>query len=127
MKRKQTVLLVLDVVFLLLVMLAPKLSGWMLGSWEDCWVAEMGFLCPACGGTRCVQFLSQGRIREALQSNWYLCLLLLYGGVLLCMANLAVLFRVEFAEKAMRKMGNHWVLIGLFAGFALFGILRNVL
>ena len=127
MKRKEWILLVSDIALFALVLASPKIAEWMLGWVQDCWVAEMGLLCPACGGTRCIRFLSQGRILEAIQSNWYVCLLLLYGGVLLGLTNLAVLFRVEFARKAVKKLCNSWVLIVLFAGFAVFGVLRNFL
>lgn len=125
MKQKWLVLLA-DVALLTLVLLAPSLSQWMLDQWEDCPVAEMGWLCPSCGGTRCVQALSQGHIGQALQSNWYVCLLLVYGCIWMGMVNLAALFRIEWAKRMATWMCKPWILATLFSGFALFGVLRNV-
>lgn len=125
MKRKQTILLLADLCLLALVLAVPRLTNWMLESWPDCWVTKAGLLCPACGGTRCVRFLAQGRIWEALQSNWYMCLLLAYGGVLLLLSHFMVFSRMTIAGKALRILIKNAVLISLCVGFAIFGILRN--
>lgn len=127
MKRKKTILLLADLGLVAAVLATPWLTGWMIDSWPACWATEFGWLCPACGGTRCVRFLAQGRIWEALQSNWYMCLLLAYGGTLLVLAHLAVFARLRVAKKAVNVLCKDAVPVALCVGFALFGILRNFL
>lgn len=127
MKKKGWTLLAADVLLAMAVLAVPGLCGWMLRSWPECWVRQYGLLCPACGGTRCVNFLIHGQLFDALQVNGYVCLLILYGMVLWILLHLQVFFRVEFARKAVKVLCRPVVVAALFMGFAVFGVARNFL
>ena len=44
-----------------------------------CWIYEhTGFLCPSCGGTRCVQNIMKGNLVEAFQSHIVFFIILVY-------------------------------------------------
>ena len=53
-------ILLLDAVLLAAIPLGNLLTNWMLAVMPPCFVLEYGLLCPVCGGTRCVRFITEG-------------------------------------------------------------------
>lgn len=118
-------LLLLDLGILLLILLAGPLSAWMLDVLPGCFVAELGYLCPACGSTRCVQALSRGELALAFSLHPMLCISLVYLTVLLLFLHLRVLWGKRWCSCIFAGL-THWKTISLWGlCYALFGILRN--
>lgn len=102
------------------------LSGEMLKTHTVCSWLLLGAKCPTCGGTHFVNALFSGDILGALQHNAFLFLLTVFFGVSLIFLDLAVFFRVAFAEKALKKMYSIPSLIVFCTLLVLFTILRNL-
>ena len=125
MKRKYS--LWLDVGFLALLPLAALLAKWMLGALPDCPVMKAGLLCPACGGTRCLLQLTKGNFLQALRYNAYFFFTawLLFG--LLVLGNVWALTHGKKGGVLLKKVLRPRWIVAWAIGFALFGILRNLL
>lgn len=124
MKRRY--ILLLDGTLLLLVPVAALLSGWMLGNLPACGFLRYGILCPACGGTRCVKFLSRGQLAPAFQMNPYLfCTAFLALGLVILL-NVVGLSQGQRGTGLLKRVCRPIWLILWAVGFSLFGILRNI-
>ncbi len=121
------VLLLFDGAIMVGVLLAPLLAELLLKLPTDCYVQQLGYLCPACGGTRSVILLFRGNVVGALGMNAYFFL----SAVLACVT--LILFHVSvFTEKHLFAGVCGWILkprtaIAWAIGFVLFGILRNII
>ena len=125
MRKKTLFVLLLDVAMVAVAFGAGVVTDWMMGSLPACPVAELGFLCPACGGTRCVRYLFSGQLAAAFAVNpfffalaWYL-----FGALLLL--NIGVLLKVRWAERTAIRMTDWRAVIVAAVCFTVFGILRN--
>lgn len=129
MKRCRTSwqLLLLDGVLLALVGLALPLSRWMLTALPDCYVAQMGFLCPACGGTRAVSALFRGDLIAAVRLNPLVVLLIAYAVLAVVVFHVEVLLRQKWARTIRTRMLDYRVIIGWAVAAVLFTLLRNIL
>ena len=101
------------------------LSEQMLKTSTICPWQRLGAKCPTCGGTHFVNALFSGNLSAALEHNAFLFLLTLFLGVSLVFVDLAVLFDLTFAKKALQKMYTIPVLIIFGVLLVLFLILRN--
>lgn len=127
MKHKKYRILFLDLALLAAAAVAWPLSGWMLRWLPPCPFPAMGFLCPACGSTRCIRYLVQGQLGDAFAMNPFLFLLLGYIAAALLLLNIGILLDAPKTERIARSMLS-WRFV-LISGilFGLFGILRNFL
>ena len=125
MRKKQTLLLLGDLAILALALLIPRLSQFLLNAGPPCVFARRGFLCPSCGGTRCVRYFFTGRFSQAFAMNPFIFILILYGIFWLFLVNLSCFTRWKPAQKAASFMVSPGVVISFAIAFALFGILRN--
>ena len=120
-------ILLLDAVLLAAVPLGNLLTNWMLAVMPPCFVLEYGLLCPVCGGTRCVRFITEGNFLSALKMNPYIFGTVLLVGLGVLLLNLWAATQNRHLEKLTKKLLNpRWVIywaIGLMA----FGVLRNLL
>lgn len=90
-----------------------------------CWIYEStGILCPACGGTRLVQFLSKGMLWEAFCANSILFLFGLY----LLFANIVFICQ-QFTDKNIFKNWKfkYWHVIIFSIIWLVYTIFRNIL
>ena len=127
MNKKKIFVICLDAAVVLLALAAGPLTRMMIRLLPDCLVMRLGFLCPACGGTRCVQYLFSGRVVQAYQINPYIFLTAVYLAILLLVVNGAILFGRKPMEKALCRMVSPQVVIVWAVGFVVFGIFRNIL
>ena len=119
-------LLLLDGVLLTLVGVARPLSRWMLSTLPDCYVAQMGFVCPACGGTRAVSALCRGDWLAAVELNALVVLLVAYVVVAAVAFHIEVLLRQKWARAIRTHMLDYRAVIGWAIAAVLFCILRNI-
>lgn len=119
-------LLLLDGVLLALVGLALPLLRWMLAALPDCYVAQMGLACPACGGTRAVSALFRGDLIAAVRLNPLVVLALVYVLLVLVALHMEVLFRLKWAHALRKRMTDYRVIIGWTIATAIFTLVRNI-
>lgn len=118
-------ILLLDLCIVLLALLAAPLSSWMLRALPNCFVAELGYLCPACGSTRCVQALSRGQLSLAFSLHPMLCVSLVYLAAVLLFLHLQVFCPKPWSRRIFAGL-THWKTISLWGiCYGLFGLLRN--
>lgn len=123
MKRRY--LFLLDAAFLAAIPLGTVLSRWMNIYLPDCIFRKTGFLCPACGGLGCAEYLTRGDFREAMHRNPYFFFTAWIVLALLVLLNIKVLSGDRWGAKLWKWLWRPvWVIVWA-AGFALFGILRN--
>lgn len=120
-------LLFLDLALIAGGLVVPPCANWMLDFFPDCYIAQMGMGCPACGGTRAVAALCRGDVVAAWGFNAFVVLLAVYALFLLLVLHLEVLCRWNWARALRVRITDYRVIIGLGAAFALFGLLRNVI
>ena len=127
-KGKRIVVASLDAVVLIICLLAKKLSVLMIEHLKGCPVFEkLGIKCLTCGGTRCVNALFDGRIKEALAYNSFVVILGIFLLALLFVFNLGWGFGVEKAEDVLKKICTLKLVLGWCFVGVLFMLLRNIL
>ena len=125
MKRRS--ILLLDGACLAAIPLAAVLAGWMLRSLPNCLSMQVGLLCPACGGTRCLLQMSRGNFAQALRLNpYFFCTAWLLLGLLI-LANIHAFSQGKWGGKLLRRVWqSKWIMVWAI-GFVVFGAVRNVL
>lgn len=119
--------LLFDALLLIACPIAGLLSNLMIAKLPSCMFLRHGILCPTCGGTRCVKYLTQLRPLMAFKMNPYLFLTGLACAGLVVLWNLSVLFNIQWCSTALKKLCKPTYVILWAVGFVLFGILRNIL
>ena len=129
MKRRRALwqLLLLDGVLLTLAGVARPLSRWMLSALSDCYVAQMGLVCPACGGTRAVAALCRGDLLTAMEMNALVVLLIAYAVLAAVAFHIEVLFQQKWARAIRTRMLDYRAIIGWAIAAVLFCIWRNIM
>ena len=126
MKKKICVLAV-DLVLLLIGLFAKSIVYYFSSIIPICPTKAIGFLCPACGGTRCVFYFFQGDFAAAFSLNALIFLTGIYAIIVLIIWNLSWLFRVRFAEKSLKYLLDYRVFIAWSVGMAVFTAIRNII
>ena len=123
MKKRAIYLISIEILALLLLYLFMKLGyqKWI----PSCWIYQTtGLLCPACGGTRCVVFMLQGKWIQAFFSHMIFFIGILY----LLVLNVLVILNLNKEKKIASWLYPKWWYAIIFAimwiGYA---ILRNVI
>ena len=124
---KRIYILLLDSLLLAAFLAAPWVSSWMLAHLPPCFFLKMGLLCPACGGTRCLQALTRGEFSQAFQRNPYLFCTAFLALALVVLVNVAVLSSGRWGAGLLRRVARPWLVTLWAVGFGVFGILRNLL
>lgn len=127
MKIKKSFVILLDVALLLLGLAAGWVTGWMLALIPNCPVTQFGWLCPACGGTRCVRYFFTGKFAQAFAMNPFVFVLIWYLGAALLLLNVGVLLNVPYAQRLAVRMTGWRIVIVAAVVFAVFGIVRNLI
>ena len=92
---------------------------------SECTYRKMGFICPGCGGTRCVANLAVGNFVEAFRFNPGVFCGIIYILITVLMFNLEIWFDLNFAKKARKILTDYRLFIGLLILFIVFGYSRN--
>ena len=120
--------LALDGALLVLALAGRALTGWMLGEGlTPCPYLQWGLLCPACGGTRCIHFLLRGKLLQSFQMNPYIFLTAVLCVTIVALLNVTAFTKKHCGEKITRKILKPRWLVVWAIGFAVFGVLRNVI
>jgi hypothetical protein len=127
MKNRKSYVLFLDLGLVIAAIVAAPLSRWMIACFPDCPLAVMGFLCPACGGTRCVRAFFSGDFLGAFWFNPFFFVLIFYLGAALVLLNMGVLLRIKWADQAAQIMTGWQAVIITAVIFAIFGVVRNII
>lgn len=123
-KNKRINILIVDGMLALLALFAPAIASLMINNIPSCAFAKMGILCPACGGTRCVESFFSGRIGEAFSYNAFFTVLIFYSALLLIIINLYCLFDLKVLKNIIRLMSGYKTIIAAAVLFAVFGFIR---
>ena len=126
-KNKRINVLIADGILALLLLFASTIASVMINNIPPCAFAEMGILCPACGGTRCVESFFSGRIAEAFDYNGFFTVLIFYSAVLLIVINLYCLFDFKRLKGVIKIMSGYKTIIVAAVLFAVFGFIRAYL
>ncbi len=125
MSKSKKKVLILDGVLLIFLLLSAPIFRLMFRFLPDCPFAAMGFLCPSCGGTRCLRFLLRGQFADAFWMNPFIFLTAVYLLAALIFLNVGVFLNRPKLTKTARAMTGWKAVVSFAAAFAVFGILRN--
>ena len=127
-KQKRNLTLIFDLVIVICTFFVKNIAQMMIKYIPDCFVVrQFGFLCPSCGGTRCVLNFFQGNFSTAFNYNPFIFILIIYLIIALLMLNLGFVFELEFEKKIYRFMTDYKTVIVIAVLFAFFGVARNLL
>ncbi len=120
-------ILILDSVILLAAILAFPLGKMLLDLPFDCYVQSIGYLCPACGGTRAVLLLLRGDVLGAVSMNAYFMVTGLIMALGVVFLHFSCFTDIIFFRKISRGLFHPYTAIVLAIGFLLFGFFRNII
>ncbi|MBE6649244.1 MAG: DUF2752 domain-containing protein [Ruminococcaceae bacterium] len=127
-KQKKILVLLLDFVFLALCFSARWLSQLMIDELNGCKLYEIfGIKCLTCGGTRCVNAMFSGNLKDAFSYNAFVPIAFVLAIFALFLCNAAWVFQKEKAKEIIFRLCNLkllTVIVIITAGY-MFG--RNVL
>ena len=115
----------LDVVVVMFVLAVPRLLRLLMDGVPNCWSLNMGIICPACGGTRCLLNFLEGNLLASFKYNPMVFVIVVYLFCVLIFLNLSVFIRCSFVKKIFSILTSHYFIILLAVCFAVFGVLRN--
>ena len=122
---KRAYVLALDGAVLTSLFAGRFITNWMRANITSCISTRIGLLCPACGGTRCLQYLLHGDFLRAFFMNPYLFLTAMIAMALLILLNVAAFTPKHMGMPVLRWICKpRWVIVWAI-GFAVFGVLRN--
>lgn len=124
--NKKIIIILADAVLATLALFVPKLAAIMINNIPSCPFAKMGILCPACGGTRCVQSFFSGRISDAFSYNAFFTVLIFYTFAIIILANLYCLFDVKRLKGILEMLAGYKAVIAGAVVFAIFGFVRAI-
>ena len=126
MKISRLQVILIDILALLSFVFCYILSRLMHGRLPVCFIKEMlGFLCPACGGTRCVIAFTSIDFADSFKYNPYIFVTIIFMVIVLMFLNFTVFINSEACRNICRKVLNYRAIIFWAIGFAVFGIIRN--
>ncbi len=123
--KKKLYVFVLDLIVAAAVVSTPYLLSMFMNKAPDCWLLNMGIICPACGGTRCLSNFLRGRFFVAFRYNQMFFLLGIYTLILLLMLNMSVFSKWSFPAKIVKIMVHPRTVITIAILFVCVGFLRN--
>ncbi len=124
---KRRYAIIVDIVFAAMLPILWGLSNLMLLDRTFCVFRKSGYLCPACGGTRCVYYFMRLDFVSSFLANPYLFISAIAAAVLLFVYNVYILSKGKYLSKTYKVLFNPYYLIIWTVGFTVFGVLRNFL
>lgn len=122
MKRKR---LIIPIEIIALIILYMFVNSEYIGILPSCWIYDLtGMLCPACGGTRCIIYILNGKWREAFFSNMIFFIGVLYVFII----NLVYIINLNRKKKiATWIYPKYWYAIIFTIFLIIYTIVRNLL
>lgn len=115
----------LDVLILCLAFALKYMAAFMRATLPPCGFLMRGYLCHACGGTRCVYHFFSGNFGTAFLYNPFVFLMIIYCFIAIVFLNLYCFFEIRFAWRAFRAMTDWKTIIVLAIAFVVFGVVRH--
>ncbi len=104
-KLKKPLVLFLDFLFVFLSVFSGKITSLMMENLEGCKMYEkFGIKCLTCGGTRCVNAIANGKIKEAFLYNSFVPVALILIFLVLLMMNVSWIFDIQRVENVLKKL-----------------------
>lgn len=116
----------MDLLFVPAFFLCRLLTQQMLELEAPCQWTLWGLQCATCGGTHCVQSFVHFDFAEAFSQNQLVFLFIILALVALVLLNLAFLFRIHWAQKAVRYLFSIPTVFILLGTSAIFILVRNL-
>ncbi len=123
--RQKLLIVSLDALLLLLFLCRNAVLGFMLGSESQCFMLEKGWICPACGGTRCAFYFASGEFAKAFSYHPVMFCIFIYLAVLLIFWNLELLLKWGWAKKLRKIMADYRAIIAVALCYVVIGMSRN--
>lgn len=123
MNKKSLIIIIIELVLLIILYFFVKSK--YIELIPECWVYKnTGILCPACGGTRCVQNFLQGNFIEAFFSHMIFFIGIIYLGII----DIVYLINLNRKEKiGIEFYPKYWYAIIFAIVLIIYTIVRNVL
>ncbi|MBO7253821.1 MAG: DUF2752 domain-containing protein [Clostridia bacterium] len=104
-KWKKPLVLFLDFLFVFLSVFSGKITSLMMENLEGCKMYEkFGIKCLTCGGTRCVNAIANGKIKEAFLYNSFVPVALILIFLVLLLMNVSWIFDIQRVENVLKKL-----------------------
>ncbi len=116
-----------DCIFILLCSVIPIIAKWMLSLNKICFSLKIGIICPACGGTRCINSMFKGDFISALNYNPAVFFGFFYFSIILLLFNMELFIKNRILTSIRNLMLNPIVLTVEVFFYILFGFARNFL
>ncbi len=126
-KWKKPLVLFLDFSFVFLSVFSGKITSLMMENLEGCKMYEkFGIKCLTCGGTRCVNALSNGKIKEAFLYNSFVPVALILIFIVLILMNGSWIFGIERIDNVLKKLCSIKTVVICCSFVFLYMLLRNL-
>ena len=117
---------ILNIMLIALFVAGKYLSQRMI-EWEiSCIFMQYGLQCPACGGTHCLYYLTQGYVTRAFWENPYIFCTICICIIIIIIFDAVSLCRKQKGYDLLKRIFTPKWLIVWAVGFAVFGMLRNL-
>ena len=128
MKISRLQIVLIDILAVVSLVICYILSRLMYIGLPVCFIKNSsGFLCPACGGTRCVMAFTSVDFADSFKYNPYIFITIIFVVIALILLNVTVFTNSVICQKISAKFLNYRTVIFWGIGFALFGIIRNII
>ena len=115
----------LDIGAALLALSAKPLAIVMMKIFPDCIFADIGIICPICGGTRAVINMFSGNFAAAWQSNAFFCVVGIFVVLLAVILNAELIFGAKWAKKLRKSLFTPRTVVAFAVAYVIFGAIRN--
>jgi len=126
MKISRLQVILIDILALLSFFVSYILSRFMLATLPDCFFKGFGFVCPACGGTRAVITFTSADFLSSFKYNPYIFITIIFAVIALIILNITVFSKNSICKKVSCVIFDYKTVIFWAIGFAIFGIIRNL-
>lgn len=124
--KKRLIIIICDLLVIPAMFFCEALSDFMLSQESVCTWVKLGGQCPTCGGTHFVNYLLNGRISDAFESNQLLFVFAIFLAVSYVFLNLFLIWDFDFAKKVLLKMYSIPSVIIWVVALFVFTVLRNL-
>jgi len=126
-KWKKPLVFFLDFSFVFLSVFSGKITTLMMENLEGCKMYEkFGIKCLTCGGTRCVNAIANGKIKEAFLYNSFVPVALILIFLVLLMMNAGWIFGVERVDNILKKLCSIKTVVICCSFVLIYMLLRNL-
>ncbi len=122
MKKK---IIIIGIEIVIITLLYIFINSKYINLVPDCWIhSKIGFLCPACGGTRCIINIFKGNIIEAFFSH-----IVFFVGIIYAMIiNVVYIINIDNEKKILTWIyPKYWYSIIFAIVIIIYTIVRNLL